>query len=46
MGMFGTESIYTARYAGMGPYLNLHPQLALWAIGIVASFAGSVIYRM
>jgi hypothetical protein len=42
----GTESIYVARYAGLGLCLNLHPQLALWATGIIASFAGSAVCRI
>jgi hypothetical protein len=44
--MFGAESIYAARYAGLGLCLNLHPQLALWATGIIASFAGSAVWRI
>jgi hypothetical protein len=44
--MFGAESIYAARYAGLGLCLNLHPQLALWATGIIASFAGSALCRI
>jgi hypothetical protein len=34
---------YAARYAGLGLCLNLYPQLALWAIGIIASVAGSAV---
>jgi hypothetical protein len=37
---------YAARYAGLGFGLNSHPQLALWATGIIASFAGSAVCRI
>jgi hypothetical protein len=44
--MFGAESIHAARLRGLGLCLNLHPQLALWATGIIASFAGSALCRI
>jgi hypothetical protein len=44
--MFGAESIYAARYAGLGLCFELAPQLALWATDMIASFAGSAVCRI